>query len=215
MNTFLDKFGSGGKSIVVSGASFASDARMIELVIMGLVILAMAWAAATSFGVAFEYMVENSGRQRGLRAKISRLGKVIPRFKQRYDVSLEKSLSAKDYVSSLRSKCGSLRNKHTKLVTATDRLVRQIGEDAGANRCYLFLVTNRSVLSYAARGVKHPLLDDSWKVGQMIEVWASTMAEARVAVLERYPVTLGFAVDMGEQSEDRAGGNHTAAIASA
>ncbi len=85
--------------------------------------------------------------------------------------------------------------------------MRQIGENTVGTNCYNFLVANRYVLSHVAKGQKHPLLDESWKNGQLVEVWAKSLIDARIAVVDRFPATFGFFVEKlavkGKDGEER------------
>ena len=186
--------GGGGHSFIVSGAFFESDARSIELVIVALCALFAAWAAATFIAMAISYAMKNVGTPRKLRDKIERRSPLISRLKNRRDYLIQQAETANDHVKNLQKARSNFKQKVSKLANAKDILVRQSGEDLVGTNCYNFVVANRYVLNYAAKGQKHPLLDDSWKIGQLVEVWASSMLEARVAIVERYPATQGFFV---------------------
>jgi hypothetical protein len=72
----------------------------------------------------------------------------------------------------------------------------RIGSDLVGTRCYTFSVSNRYVTEYVSKGQKHPLLDDSWKSGQLVEVWSKSLMDARIVIADRYPATAGYVVEM-------------------
>lgn len=192
-HAFLDSLTS-GKSIVVSGAFFESDARWIELVIMGLAVLALAWGAASLFAAALDLLLKNAGRARRLRDTISRRGPLVTRFKKRCAALVEKVNIVNDQLEEVQAARAALYRKLRILVATRDQLVRQIGDNTDGTSCFRFLVANRYVLAAATKGQTHPMLDESWKSPQLVEVWAESPAEAVAAISERYPVTFGYVI---------------------
>ncbi|MEI6557336.1 MAG: hypothetical protein WCO00_02935 [Rhodospirillaceae bacterium] len=198
-----------GKSMLVSGATFQADARGLELVLFLAFILLLAWGVSSLFTMGIQVMVENSGRARKFRDAIERRAAFIPKFKRRRDFLLQVVDQRNEASNSLQTQRANLRKKHNKILAARDQLVRQIGENTVGTNCYNFLVANRYVLSYVAKGQQHPLLDESWKNGQLVEVWARSLMEARIAVVERFPATFGFFVEklgLKDRDEDPEGG---------
>ena len=199
-------FEDGGKSMVVSGATFQADARGLEIGIFVLFVAVLAWAVSGLFSMGLEMVFENSGRARKFRAAIDKRAAFIPRFKKRRDYLHQLVDQRNEGVNTLQTQRATLTKKLNKLRVSRDQLVRQIGENTVGTNCYNFLVANRYVLSYVAKGQQHPLLDESWKNGQLVEVWSKSLMDARIAVVERYPATFGFFVEKlavkGQESED-------------
>ena len=75
-----------------------------------------------------------------------------------------------------------------------ERLVRLIGEELQNSPCYVAMVVNKYVGTGAVQQSQHALVDPSWAQPQMIEVWARSMAEARMEIERRYPPAFGYAV---------------------
>ena len=196
----------GGKSMVVSGATFQADARGLEMGIFILFVMVLAWGVSGLFGMGLEVLLQNSGRARKFRDIIERRAVFIPRFKKRRDYLARVVDQRNENANTLQAERSKLNMKLTKLKSAKDQLVRQIGENTVGTNCYNFLVANRYVLQYVAKGQQHPLLDESWKNGQLVEVWSKSLMDARLAVVERYPATFGFFVEKlavkGQEPDD-------------
>ncbi|MEI8396077.1 MAG: hypothetical protein WCF85_15170 [Rhodospirillaceae bacterium] len=191
---FLDEIGN-GKSVIVSGNFLTADARMLEMIMMGAAMVLLAWGASVIFVHAFDLMLQNSGRAKRMRAAVARRAKLIPRFNARREVLVGQVDAANEKVKERNGVRVALKRKLNKIIAAKDMLVRQVGEPTNGLNCYSFVVANKYVLSYSTKGQKHPLLDESWKNGQLVEVWARSVLDARVAVVERFPATLGYFVD--------------------
>ena len=202
----LALFEEGGKSIVVSGATFQADARWLEMGIFSVFILILAWAVSGLFSMGLEVIFESSGKARKFRDAIEKRAALIPRFKKRRDHLFQIVDQRNEGANTLQAQRAKLTKKFNKAKTARDQLVRQIGENTTGTNCYNFLVANRYVLQYAAKAQQHPLLDESWKNGQLVEVWSKSLMDARIAVVDRYPATFGFFVEKlavkGMEEED-------------
>jgi len=190
---FLDDL-STGKSMVVSGNFLEADARLIELAIVTLFVIALAWGASSLFALALDVLLANARGPRQLRDALNRRGPLVPRFSKRRQGLLDTVNKLNDQLEEVQFNRANLQRKLKKLVSAKDQVVRQIGESTEGMSCHSFTVVNRYVLAYATKGQQHPQLDESWKSGQLVEVWAPSALEAHVAVVERYPSTFGFVV---------------------
>ena len=185
----------GGKSLVVTGTAFQADARGIEIVIFGAFVLLLAWAVSGLLSMALEILIENSGPTRKLHVAIDRRASFIPRFKRRCEHLMKAVEQRNETVTNIQNQRSILVRKINKIRATKDQLVRQIEEQTAKTSCHSFLVSNRYVLAYFNKGQKHPLLDESWKNGQLVEVWAKSLIDARIMVAERYPATTGYIVE--------------------
>ena len=185
----------GGKSMVVAGASFQADARGLEMGLFALFVLFLAWVVSGLLAMGLQMLFENSGRVRLIREAIERRAVFLPRFKRRREQLLQAVDQRNEGVNALQTQRAKLTKQLNKIKGAENQLVRQINENTIGTNCYQFLVANRYVLQYVAKGQQHPLLDESWKGGQVVEVWAKSLIDARIAVVERYPATFGFFVE--------------------
>lgn len=189
--SFLDSW-AGGKSMIVSGAFFQSDARWLELGLMVLLVVVLSWGAASLLALGLGAAFRNARRPRRLRDTIDRRAPLVPGFKKRCD-SLAGKLSALNQQVEEVHTVRSLQQRRLRRATdAQDQVVHEIGENLVGTRCFRFVVANRYVKAYADKGQLHPLLDPSWARGQLVEVWAPGATEAQVAVTERFPGTFGF-----------------------
>ncbi len=188
-------FEDGGKSMVVEAANFQADARWLEVGIFVIFVLVLAWGVSGLLCLAAEILFEGSARARKYRAGIEMRAILITRFKKRRTDLLAVMDQRTEAVNEIQGQRGSLIKRLNKIRATRDQLVRQIGESVVGKNCYNFVVANRYVLSYIAKGQQHPLLDESWKSGQLVEVWAKSLMDARVTVVDRYPATLGYFVE--------------------
>ncbi len=185
----------GGKSLIVSGDAIQSDARGIELVIFASLAIGFAWIFAEVLSMAIAKIVENSGRSRRYIEAITQRAALIPRFKKRRE-RLQQTVEQKDdEAKTLGNRRNSLTSRLRNIKSSSDYFVREIGANVEGTRCFTFSVSNRYVVDYVAKGQKHPLLDDSWKSGQLVEVWSKSLMDARVVVAEKYSASLGYVVE--------------------
>ncbi|MEI6557899.1 MAG: hypothetical protein WCO00_05775 [Rhodospirillaceae bacterium] len=188
-----------------------SDARGLETIFFIVLAIAasllVAWIASAIIGTALELLVSGSARMRKLALDSRKRASLIPRLKRRRDGLRQLIDQQRDAVNAAQNQRATLIKTLKKIQSSGDELVRVIGNDIIDHRCYTFIVGNRYVLSYLSKGQPHPLLDESWKSGQRVEVWASSLMSARVAVTERYPTTFGYFVDRLEAKAPRADGD--------
>ena len=151
--------------------------------------------------MALELLLANSGPIRWLQTAINKRASLIPRFKRRCEHMLKVVEQRQEVVENVQNQRSALVKRINKIRGEKDQLVRQIGEDTASTSCHSFLVSNRYVLAYFNKGQKHPLLDVSWKNGQLVEVWAKSLIDARIMVAERYPATTGYIVEKFGQAD--------------
>ena len=199
-----------GKSIVVANATFQADARGLETGIFALFFIILLWVVSGLFSLGVAALVESSGPLGELRDAVERRAAFIPRFKRRRDFLVKMVTERNEYANTMQTHRATLKKKLNKLRTAQDLMVRQVGESTVGAVCHTFVVVNRYVVSYAARGVQHPLLDDSWKSGQLVEAWSRSPGDAFAAVVDRYPTNLGFQVQKLEETGKDGGGDNAA-----
>ncbi len=195
----------GGKSIVVSDASFFADARTLEICIFGLLALIALWLVSELFSLGIATLVENSGPLRHLQSDADLRRLLFARFGNRRQKMVSIVTERNEIANSLQSKRASLKRKLNKLKTEGDSIVRHVGENITGTNIYFFVVNNRYALSYAARGKHHPMLDESWKEGQVVEVWSKSPEQALAATYDRYPNNLGFQVKKLDDNDKLAG----------
>ena len=185
----------GGKSLIVSGDTLQADVRGIELVIFITLALVAAWLLAEVLSLAFAKIAENSGRVRRYIEEIKVRAALIPRLKKRREHLLKIVEQRNDEASTLGNRRNGLTGRLRKIRGTSDYFVREIGANTEGTRLFTFSVSNRYVTDYVAKNQKHPLLDDSWKSGQIVDVWSKSIMDARVVVAEKYSASLGYVIE--------------------
>ncbi len=191
----------GGKSLIVSGDALQSDTRGIELFIFVAIAIGGAWILSEILSMLIAKLVEGSGRARRYIENLNRYAGYIPRFKKRQEALYHIVDKSNESNNTLEKQWNVLSSTHRKLASASDYYLREIGSNATGTTRYTFSVSNRYVIEYVAKGQKHPLLDDSWKSGQLVEVWAKSLMDARIVMADRYPATAGYVVEMLKDKE--------------
>ena len=192
----------GGKSLIVSGETLQSDVRGIELVIILLVSIGIAWFFAEVLSMLVARVAAKSGRARRYVEALNLRAEMIPGFKKRREKLRKVVEQRNDGASTLESRRNILSGKLKKINTTSDYFVREIGANVDGSRCYTFSVSNRYVHDCVVKGQKHPLLDESWKSGQLVEVWSKSLMDARVVIAERYSASMGYVVENIKSGQD-------------
>lgn len=73
-----------------------------------------------------------------------------------------------------------------------NRLLRLVGDEVNGKSCFQAMVFNKYVAS--GGGQRHALIDRSWGTPQDVEVWAESLAAARMEVEKRYPPSFGYGI---------------------
>jgi len=73
----------------------------------------------------------------------------------------------------------------------TDHLTRLIGEEVAGRQRFLALVYNRTV---SPGGGGKTTIDAAWATAQEVEIWTTSVADARSEVEKRYPPSFGYVV---------------------
>ena len=184
-----------GKSLIVSGSDLRADARWIEICIFTVFALIIIWSASSLVCMAIDAIVHNTSKIKLLRSELQKRKLLIPRQKKRHDHLKHTISSRNDGLQTVQSERIKLVARLNKIKHTSDHFIREIGEANGANKCYDFIVSNRYVLQYVSKGQQHPLLDGSWSSGQLVNVWAASLLDARVMIAGRYPVSFGYVIE--------------------
>ena len=176
----------GSKSLIVSGDALQSDSRGIELVIFTAMAIGASWFLSEVLCIVIAKIAANSKRAGRYRDTINRYAATLNKFKRRRESLLQVVDQKTEGANTLTRQRDNLTMKLNKLNKSSNYFVREIGREAEGLSCYTFSVSNTYVIEYVAKGQKHPLLDDSWKSGQLVEVWASALMDARILIADRY-----------------------------
>jgi len=164
--------------------------------------LLLGWLFAEVLSLAVAKIAENSRQSRQYIEALKRRAALIPGFKKRRERLLQVVEVQNDRAANLGNRRGSLSKRLRKINATTDYFVREVGCSVEGAKCYTFAVSNRYVNDYVAKGQKHTLLDESWKSGQIVDVWSKSLVEARVVVAEKYSASLGYVVENIKSTKD-------------
>ena len=181
-----------GRSLFVSGTALNADVRWFEVALVAIFVIAVAWLLSMLLASGIESLIEQAHKPRMLAREIRIRHDFLTKISKRREKLLAIFRTKDGEVNTIKQVKGIVQQKIRKLKQSSDQLVRQLGEENDDNRRYRFVVANRYVADYVAKGQKHPMLDDAWQRGQLVEVFARSLIEARVAISERYSASLGY-----------------------
>ena len=189
------------KSFIVSGGFLQADTRGIELVIFFAIAVALAWIVAEVLSAGIAIVAQNSGKARHHINAIDKRAAIIPSFKKRRGRLSQVVEQKNDETTALDKQRNLMLRGLNKINKQSAYLIREVGSNLNGTKAYTFSVSNRYVTEYVSKGQKHPLLDDSWKSGQLVVVWAKSLMDARVVVADIYSATAGYVVQMLKDKE--------------
>lgn len=139
-------------------------------------------------------LVEKPGRIEGLRDLLTRRAKLEAAFEARREARETQQRELEREIAGWTKKRQTLARKIGTLKTTADRIIRVIGDESTDRTRYHAQISNRYVSAMGSKEQKHALIDGAWAVAQFVEVWATSMGEARSLVDKRYPPSFGFVV---------------------
>jgi hypothetical protein len=184
-----------GKSLIVSGNFLESDARPVEMLLFVIFLVIAAWTLSSLLAAGLEALFDRMGDRGRLQGIVSRRMPLATGFQKRREALIENLQGHTERLKDAIGLRNNLKLKLKKLASARNQLVRQIGEPGENTNCYSFVVANRYVMTYVAKDQQHPLLDNSWHTGQLVEVWAPSLLDAQLQVVDRYPASAGYFVE--------------------
>ena len=90
-----------------------------------------------------------------------------------------------------------------KLLGASGRVLRMVGQEIKGAQPFLALVVNKYV---KAEGRNKTAVDPAWASPQEVEVWAKSLGDARVELERGYPESQGFKIITLSEPSQSAGG---------
>jgi len=138
----------------------------------------------------------------GLRAKLKRRAPLIPALGQRcarrrlaLGQSEVRRRNVERRIDDLHRQLNALQNRD-------DELIRFVGHHRPGHHHFKAVMVNRHVQTAVREGRSHGLLDSSWARSQHVEIWASSLADAKGSLNNRFPISLGFVVIEMIEPED-------------
>ena len=147
-----------------------------------------------------------------LRTKLKRHAPLIPALGQRcarrrlaLGQSEARRRNAERRIDDLHRQLNALQNRD-------DELIRFVGHHRPGHHHFKAVMVNRHVQTAVREGRSHGLLDGSWARPQHIDIWASSLVDAKASLNGRFPISLGFVViEMTEPDETPPGTEGNAA----
>jgi hypothetical protein len=173
---------------------------------------ALGYFGARLGGELWARLILDSQEAAALRAKLKRRAPLIPAFSQRYArrrLALGQSEARRRNVE---RRIDDLHRQLDDLQNRDDELIRFVGRQRPGHHHFKAVMVNRHVQTAIREGRTHGLLDSGWARPQHIEIWASSLAEAKTGLNGRFPISLGLVViEMTEPAEVPSGTEGNAA----
>jgi hypothetical protein len=163
---------------------------------------ALGYFGARLGGELWARLILDSQEAAGLRAKLKRRAPLILAFGQRCArrrLALGQSEARRRNVE---RRIDDLHRQFDALQRRDDELIRFVGHHRPGHHQFKAVMVNRHVQTAIREGRSHGLLDNSWARPQHIEIWASSLADAKAGLNGRFPISLGFVVIEMIEPED-------------
>jgi hypothetical protein len=155
---------------------------------------ALGYFGARLGGELWARLILDSKEAAGLRTKLKRRAPLIPAFGQRCArrrLALGQSEARRRNVE---RRIDDLHRQLDALQNRDDELIRFVGHHRPGNHHFKAVMVNRHVQTAIREGRTHGLLDNTWARPQNIDVWASSLTDAKTSLNGRFPISLGFVV---------------------
>jgi hypothetical protein len=153
-------------------------------------------------GELWARLILDSSEVKNLQAKLKRRAPLIPAFSQRcarLRLAVGQSEARRRNVE---RKIDDLHRQLKALESRDDEYIRFVGHPRPGHHHFKAVMINRHVQTAIREGRTHGLLDNSWTRPQNIDIWASSLAEAKSSLNARFPISLGFVVIEMIEPED-------------
>ncbi|MEI6985171.1 MAG: hypothetical protein WCK65_03500 [Rhodospirillaceae bacterium] len=165
--------------------------RFVESVLLSVFMAVVAYGLGRLVGVVFKSVMEHNADLDAIRAVIARRAKLErgldTRIRSRRSVMAKLDRDIKELVRQ-----SSIFDHATAIaMQITDHLTRLIGEEVAGRQRFLALVYNRTV---SPGGGGKTTIDAAWATAQEVEIWTTSVADARSEVEKRYPPSFGYVV---------------------
>lgn len=153
-------------------------------------------------GELWAKLILNSEEAKMLHAKLKRRAPFIPAFSQRcarVRLALGQSEAKR---RTIERRIDDLHRQLDALESRDDEYIRFVGHHRPGYHHFKAVMVNRHVQTAVREGRTHGLLDNSWARPQHVEIWASSLVEAKNSLNSRFPISLGFfVIEMIEPEE--------------
>jgi hypothetical protein len=145
-------------------------------------------------GELWAKLILDSQEAKTLHAKLKRRAPLITAFGQRcarVRIALGQSEAKRRNVE---RRIDDLHRQMDALENRDDEYIRFVGHPRPGHHHFKAVMVNRHVQTAVREGRIHGLLDNGWARPQQIEIWASSLMEAKNSLNIRFPISLGFVV---------------------
>lgn len=166
---------------------------MTDLLIAGIA-GTLGYFGARLGGELWARIILDSKEAKDIQAKLKRRAPLIPAFSQRcarLRLALGQSEARRRNVE---RRIDDLHRQLDALESREDEYIRFVGHHRTGHHHFKAMMINRHVQTAIREGRTHGLLDNSWARPQNIEIWASSLADAKSSLNARFPMSLGFVV---------------------
>lgn len=166
--------------------------QFFQTVLLTLFLAAVFFVLGRISGALSKARLEREGGLKNLRDTIVTRAQLERDFgernKKRREIWRKKDIEVKELVRE-RVK---LSQRFAEANALGNRVVRLVGDESNGKQPFLALLFNKYVAS--GGGQRHALIDRAWGTPQEVEVWADSLATAKMELEKRYPPSFGFAV---------------------
>ncbi|MBI1208838.1 MAG: hypothetical protein GC191_16325 [Azospirillum sp.] len=202
---FADTYSS-GSSLLTPSIAFASDPRVIEIVVLSAFAASVALLLAGVLLRLAEAVIEHRGGLNRLLKAARARAVLLRRFHERRRDRLADFDELLSEVKLVKRRRSDLARKRAEQAAAADEIIRQIGEDVEGVAGFIGIVANKYVEASARSAQQSTTLHISWARPQVVEIWAPSLSAARERLEQTYPAIFGFTVIRLMPAEYRGGG---------
>lgn len=178
-----------------SGASaFIGDPQVFELLVLTILLCALIWVILEVIHLIGRFMIRRRIGAGAMEERIHRRIAAEQSFQKRIAGLTQKVEDLTAQNDEKRKQLEQQRRRLTDILKIETQYLRVLGEELNGQKCYYAYVYNRYVEQWNQVGKSHAMLHQSWSKPQPIQIWASTIAEARALLAERFPGSYGFVV---------------------
>lgn len=145
-------------------------------------------------GHLYGLMLEEKAGVKGLRKRITRYSRLVNSFSERLEERREAAVGVSARMFASQRTEMQLKKATREAASAPYIFVRLVGREARPARPFDFMAFNSSVSHMVKRGERHAFYDNSWAYPLPVQVWASSLEDARESFERIFPRTLGFKV---------------------
>ncbi|HYH20571.1 MAG TPA: hypothetical protein VD995_18340 [Azospirillum sp.] len=166
----------------------------VQAFLLALALSGMGFGIAQVVVLAGERLIERRHGTVGLRDMLARRAKLEQGLEARRAERAAALKKADEEVRAVIARRQHLERQLKDTLHAGDHVVRQVGDEVKGTPCFIAQVTNKYVGTGADQTREHAFIDRSWSQPQTIEVWTTSLPEARKEIERRYPPAFGYVV---------------------